>query len=351
MNFLPALLVLPRIAISSPQERASNDNILSFSDGRRDATSLIQSLVDASLAAGGVVAIPAGKYLIDADKGISLRSGIHFSLDPKAQLIAKPSANPRYAVIRVYNANNVSISGGSILGERDSHLGHGGEWGSGIEIRSSSNVTVSDMHISKCWGDGIFVGIYVPKGQTLEPCSNIVLQRVVCVENRRQGLSILSVNGMRVLSSEFRDTVGTSPACGIDIEPEAGETVENVEIADCTVTGNAGSGIEIYGKTSRVAQTSVTGCTIANNKAAGIVVVDANGGAISNNSIIDNASIGTIMEGKSNSFTITENTYKGNATIQLKRILAQIGAKKVERNIQVSDSTHSIHLGKNKFND
>ena len=50
------------------------------------------------------------------------------------------------------------LSGGRIIGDRDNHLGTTGEWGHGIMIRGSSRVTVRDIHISRCWGDGVSIG-------------------------------------------------------------------------------------------------------------------------------------------------------------------------------------------------
>ena len=59
-------------------------------------------------------------------------------------------------------------------------------------------------------GDGIII----------TGCNRTHIQNVQSWENNRQGLSIINARDLVVEDSEFSRTNGTSPAAGIDIEPD-----------------------------------------------------------------------------------------------------------------------------------
>ena len=45
-------------------------------------------------------------------------------------------------------------------------------------------------------------------------------------------------------NSIFRNTAGTPPETGIDVEPDNGDTVNNVLITGCSLTNNTGGGFQ-----------------------------------------------------------------------------------------------------------
>lgn len=98
------------------------------------------------------------------------------------------------------------------------------------------NVTITGGIYSNGLIDGIFVGWH----KTLHtPCENLLIQNVICDSNRRQGMSIVSAKGMKVYNSTFKNTAGTSPQAGIDIEPEFGCQITDVLIKGCHSQNNA----------------------------------------------------------------------------------------------------------------
>ena len=107
----------------------------------------------------------------------------------------------------------------------------------GIQISNGKRRTVRDLRVSKCTGDGICIG---------GGSNDVVIQNIVSTENRRQGLSITNCSNIKVYDSEFSYTQGTSPECGIDIEPDAGYTCSNVWIENCRFNNNAKYGINIW---------------------------------------------------------------------------------------------------------
>ncbi|WLT30178.1 right-handed parallel beta-helix repeat-containing protein [Geothrix sp. PMB-07] len=208
-------------------------------NGVIDDTHAIQRAVDAVGGTGGTVLIPEGTYLVNAvaqgSAGIRLKSSMTLRLANGAVLKAMPNASENYAILAISHVNHVNVVGGTLVGERGSHIGTSGEWGMGISIDHSDQVVVQGVTAKECWGDGFYI---------TDLSSNVTLCNVTADHNRRQGLSVTSVDGLVVKNSTFKNTTGTEPECGIDIEPNDGQTVRRVLITGCTLTNNAGGGFQ-----------------------------------------------------------------------------------------------------------
>jgi parallel beta-helix repeat protein len=277
-------------------------------DGVRDDTSSIQAAINALPKAGGTVIVPAGAYLIDPTRSVRLRSRMHLSLATGAKLLTKPNAAPRAYVLLAEQAQDVEISGGLIVGDRDSHLGTAGEWGHGIRIRGCSGVTVRDINISRCWGDGISAGGIMAKGEPSRPGRDYIFENVVCTGNRRQGLTLGSSRGVRVRGCTFTDTSGTLPSAGIDIEPDIG-SANDIVIENCVVRGNRGPGIALYKRATGV---TVRKCIIERNRGDGILAVTAIDCVFIDNIIRDNGLKGILLRTGSRNVRVARNRLSGN---------------------------------------
>ncbi len=223
--FLRRTLAVTAAALLTPLARAVTAGTIinvrdkgARGDGRSDDTSAFQEAINALPATGGTVRVPAGKYMIDAARAVILRSNVRLEMAVDASLIALPNALKRYHVVKVWRVENVQIVGGRIVGERDQHRGSKGEWGYGLNIQASRNVTVTGTRISDCWGDGIWIGAF-GRGANADLSTDVTLQNVVCSNNRRQGLSLGPCKRVRILDSTFTGTHGTAPESGIDLEP------------------------------------------------------------------------------------------------------------------------------------
>ncbi|WP_286713805.1 right-handed parallel beta-helix repeat-containing protein [Acinetobacter sp. UBA2581] len=187
------------------------------------------------------VRIPAGSYKIDAGKSIVLPSNSSLILSPNTNLNVIPNKLGSYRVFKIKNVKNVKISGGKVIGDKYTHLGKTGEWGMGVEIRDSQNISISDMSIDKMWGDAIYVGTD-GKNSTY----NIKLNNIVMNDNRRQGLTIISVDTLNVRNLKATNTSGAKPSGGIDIEPNNGTgVIRNISLENIVTSNNAGPGIQI----------------------------------------------------------------------------------------------------------
>lgn len=327
-------------------------------DGVHDDTAAFQRAIDSLPAQGGTVEVPAGDYLIDPVRQVRLRSRMYLKLAPQAKLVAEANAADRSYVLLVEQVEDVEVSGGSIVGDRDRHLGSTGEWGHGIAVRGASRVTVRDIRISRCWGDGISIGgTMVGRGPSRQArmSEDVVVSRVACIGNRRQGLTIGRSRGVRVHDSEFSDTAGTKPECGIDVEPDRPGSAQDVHIENCLVRGNRGSGIQLYWRTSDI---TVRRCTIERNGGFGILGVFTVGGAITGNQIHDNGLFGIKLSRQSSRYRVSGNRFRNNA-VNSQRVQARRALKGAKRprtasqlgHIDAASDTSSITIADNQYLD
>lgn len=310
--------------------------------GKTNTTAKIQAAINALPSDGGTVYVPAGTYLIDAVTSIQLRGSMLFDMHPDAILKAIPNSEPRYRIIQASSDNDLEIRGGQLVGDRDQHtytpiyLKDGvtlsslstHEWGHCIGISGCARVTISNVRLSNGTGDGISVG--ATKGSTWVVTSDLVIYNVVATNNRRQGLSITNVNGVKVYDSQWLNTNGTSPQCGIDLEPDSdanadgtGGTVagecHNVLIEGCLISGNASYGLNVF---LRVYDTVIKNNHIYQNNSCGAVAVDPTRIQFIGNLIEENGSTGLFMKPGVVGGEVTDNIFSLNYSKQSPKLRA-----------------------------
>lgn len=226
--------------------------------GVADDTDAIQNALDNYK----TVCIPDGTYMINPDKALFPQSNQTIILSAGAVLKAIPSARSYNNVFLISGVNNVTITGGTIIGERKGHLGTDGEWGSGILISSgSSNITLSHMTIEDCWGDALEVG----DGKISR---NIKIDHVVADGNRRAGLSVCFATNVTVSNSVFKNASGLGdqgPGSGINMEPDRGCEVSNLTLTNDVCSGNATRGFSFSGYNGTLKNVTITNCSAYRN--------------------------------------------------------------------------------------
>jgi hypothetical protein len=250
--------------------------------------------------------------MIDAVKNIRLRSLMHLQIDHEAKLVALPNAADRYYVINAYKVNDVEISGGQVIGERDKHLATTGEWGHCVMVRGCKRVTVRDMRMANGWGDGLSVG--ASDGTTTVLSEDVVVANIVCSGNRRQGMTIGRSKNVRVYDSEFSYTGGIKPSCGIDIEPDLVGTsiTDGVLIQNCWIHHNDSNGVQVYKEVENV---TIQGCKIEYNLGYGVLGLTASNGQILNNEFLHNRLYGVGLRAGTAGYSVNGNTFRNNKTL------------------------------------
>jgi len=291
-------------------------------NGVRNDTSAIQRAIDAVQGTGGTVVVPPGTYMVDPvasqNAGLRMGSDMTLRLQSGAVLKAMSTVTSNYVVLKVGRVRNVTIIGGTIVGNRNNNkIQDLEEGGIGLKVAGSSNVFIQGVTAKDCWEDGFYVG---------EGARDVTFCQVVADGNRRQGLSVTSVDGLRVLASSFNNSTGFMEkgafACGAgaDLEPNAGETVHNVLFSGCQFNGNASGGLTIGPAASLTGRAFITQVVVEGNTAdnnghrigmGGIVMSNTSGHRIANNTCRNNVGNGIYLYYHANDNEITGNTVTG----------------------------------------
>ncbi|MNI11342.1 hypothetical protein D3C73_644860 [compost metagenome] len=111
-----------------------------------------------------------------------------------------------------------------------------------FDISGSENIIIERVNANDSGGDGFYVGNFEA---TLFFSKDVVLRQCVANNNRRQGLSVISVDGFLAEGCKFTNTKGTAPKSGVDIEPNNNsgqDLLKRVRFVDCVAEGNDGRG-------------------------------------------------------------------------------------------------------------
>jgi hypothetical protein len=205
-------------------------------NGTVDYTSYIQKGINENK----FVRLPNFPILI-SEKGLTLKSNSVIYFNQKSKLILAVNSLPKYQILDLKNIENVKIYNPRLVGDRIKHKGTTGEWGMGINIISSSNISIYNPEITNCWGDGIYVS-----GISTKESESIFIKGGLLDNNRRNGISIISGKNINISNIYISNTYGTLPMAGIDIEPnENGNTLERINLNKITTFNNGDAGIAV----------------------------------------------------------------------------------------------------------
>ena len=219
-------------------------------DGVTDDTARLQIALNNA----HYIYIPDGTYMVDAvatskfdtTAGLVVRSNSDITISENAILKVIPNSVEWYSVFHLYHVENIKISGGKIIGDRDNHTYGSGtdEWGAGIKCINAEDVTIRDIEISKCTGDGIEIGSFTG-GETNK---NITIDNCTIDNVRRNGISIEVGDNFRIVNTNITNINGVAPQFGIDIEPNnyINEQITNVLVDKCYIADNTKGGIDIW---------------------------------------------------------------------------------------------------------
>lgn len=267
-------------------------------DGVTDDTAAIQT----ALNDGKRLVFENGDYLVSDT--LVVPSDIVIEVK-NAKITSLSTENKKY-IFHIDNKVNVKILGynGSLIMSKPDTVQQ-----ACVSISNSENVLISGLILSKAGGDGVIVG-----GTTNTPSKNIDVSNCVIDNNYRNGVSIVGgVNGVYIHDCVVKNTGGTSPQLGIDVETWSSLYLnENIHIYNNRFSNNVNGDLTIFEYTK--------GVKVYNNHFDGNVSVkintqyngveDANPTDISfNNNIFESHHYfyGIVYGG----FSVLDNTYNG----------------------------------------
>lgn len=308
-----------------------------------DSVTVDNAAIQSVLNGGGNIYFPAGTYLIDVITSLQVPSNTNLFFDKKAKLVAKGNSSAyTTALLKIDLVSNVTVTGGTFVGDRYSHSGTTGEHGFGIRIYGSVNTSVTDANISACFGDGLYVGADTTT-MTL-PAKNITINRVTCSDNRRNGASFTYVDGFTVLNSTFQTANGTAPQAGLDLEPNTNQYVKNGVVRDCKFIGNTFTGfLTAVNGTGYIDNVQVINNTMSGNGSYGARLISVTNGSLSENAVFDN---GTLANNTYSNISI-EGTAANN---QIKNNIVKLGAtyaNKSRYGLQILSTTKNNDISGN----
>ena len=293
------------------------------------------------------IVIKKGVYQVRAMRKstvcLALPSNTDFILNGTIQLV--PNDLRHYYILQA-KGENIRISGkGAIIGDKHSHTGKNGEWGMGIRFHHATNSSVKGITIKDCWGDCIYVGGN-SQSITIEDCR--------LDHGRRQGISVTSANGVSIRNCKITNIIGTAPEYAIDLEPNKGDTVDNVMIEKVIVKDCKGGFLATRsGKKDKRYPISCIGCINIKNcqvnvehkfpmrfKRCESVIVEKNKIKCGNNHSAIYANFVNDITIKDNFFKIDKNIYYSFLNTAKKAI----GKKDVD---VISVVKSKVHLVKN----
>jgi hypothetical protein len=251
-SLILALIVCGLSAVALSQAAENVRRFGAAGDGKKDDTAALQAALDHSRS----IHIPDGTYLISCDApanktwtsgGLSPQSDSTVTFAPRAILKCQPSKTGHYVALRLKDVNHVTISGGTLDGNRTAAAATAPantEWGFGIGCWGCQHVTLRNITAQNFWGDGFYFAASKDTGQTSQ---DIQAHELRAKGNRRNGASFISVTGWKCVHCRFELTAGTAPQAGVDIEPGRAGVVRDWECNDCEFTKNAVYGVAVGG--------------------------------------------------------------------------------------------------------
>ena len=314
-------------------------------DGVTDDSDAIQAALDAASAVKGTVLIPHGTYRVEST--LTVGSDTRIIGTGTIDALIPGDQNPVFWV----HADDVHIEGITIVGNKAEYVA-ATEFKHGITIASANRVTVRDVTTTDNKGDGVYVaaGTSIGSGSG-DPCTQVVLENVTATANHRQGLSVSSVVGLRVVGGSYSDTSGTAPQSGIDIEPDIDEhVIDAVDIIDVVAEGNAGSGIMVVCRDgSECRNVRISGGRIANNGTHGVGLYrDNRAVTVESATIESNAGSGVEAVGtKLDGLRIDGNIIRDNGTEGVKVYLPAVAVTglSITGNLILDNSTTTTKSG------
>ena len=295
-------------------------NVLDFGavgDGVTNDTAAFQAALDyIGSAGGGELYIPSNTYMIAADTfpgggddyGLIVSNNTTINMTDGTILKVITTANDNYRIFSVVNKSNITINGGVLYGDLETHT-TSTEHGYGIAILGSSDVYINSVITKQFKGDGIYVGY-----STSIPFSQrIHIRNCIIHTNYRNGIAFTGCADSSISGCSVYNHL-TYSGVGIDLEPDATRIVQNINVTNCNLSDNiVGIGIQrTAGNGATLEKLNITSNTIR-EVTSGVTIVNANSVNVVGNQITNSTVFGVYVL-HSSYINIASNFSKSNTT-------------------------------------
>ncbi len=225
------------------------------------------------------LASKAAKVTLDRQEGpwttlpLAGRSNLELVIPEGVTLLAKRGAfhGKSDNLLRFMCATNVAINGGGTVrmwleDYTNRNLYAWSEWRHAISLLGCSNVRIENLTVENSGGDGLYLGRRTPDSNV-----GVTVRDVRFIRNNRQGVSVITADGLLMERCTMADTCGTPPMAGIDFEPNGpADMLRGIVLRDCIVRGNRGAGFDFSIGNLRVSSPDIS-ITLENCRSEGNV--------------------------------------------------------------------------------
>lgn len=216
-----------------------------------DSTAALQGAINSG--AKKIVVPYMGKEWIV--RPIKLKSNQEIIFEPGVVVTAKKGEFKRKKtyLFLAHNIKNVTLRGyGATLRMRKKDYEGSdyikSEHRTVLGILGSDNIKVLGLTLRDSGGDGIVIfARNALKEDYRVPCRDVIIKDCILDNNYRQGITVSSVENLLIENCILKNTNGTWPKAGIDIEPSNyRESLSNIVISNCISENNAGPGFQVF---------------------------------------------------------------------------------------------------------
>jgi FG-GAP-like repeat len=275
-----------------------------------DATAALQAAIDSG-ADKVIVRNQGTPWLIS--RTIKLKSNQEIDFEPDVVVRAKSGSFlkndlPLFQALGINNiklvGQGVGVNQATLAMNKNEFSVTNNSYGHIIGIQGTDNYTISGLTLTGAGGDGIIVDSYsygqpIPVPNTLNYSDRGLIDNVTAIDNRRNGLSVISAQNLTIQNSKFINSSNENPATGIDFEPDFSyNRLSNININNVDLSGNQGNGLSFIlsalDNNSIPTSININGATVNNNEATGVKVGTYSTDAYPNSNSADSTPNGAI---------------------------------------------------------
>lgn len=206
-----------------------------------DETEKFQAMLNAAIGKQLKILRPQSKYKIGP---VDIPSNLDVFFEDSSVFEITPGLPEGKKWIDFKEKRDIVFRGKNILFQMLKEEYTAGEHRHCFNFEGAENIELRGVIARGSGGDGFHVGKSVAKTEVTN--KNIRMYDCVADDNKRQGMSVTTVEGLHVEKSVFKNTNGIAPRCGLDIEPnDSIDKLKNVRFVDCDFNDNAGRGVDI----------------------------------------------------------------------------------------------------------